>query len=137
MKDLAAAAEALFESTRRAPEMSRRGLVGQSLEVAEEDRLAESIGESIDLLVDDPAELLSIQVVLGVVDRHRDFPPFPLAGVAPQRLHLRTHSEPVGYAVEPRTQRVPLSDRGGLASEQEKRGLERVLHVLGSTQDAS
>src|SRR5258708_3203319 len=110
--------------------MPRGGFVGQALQITEQDRLAEPLGQSIDLLMDDLPELAAIHFVFRLRARHPDTSTLPLGRAPSGRLDLQSYGQAMSDAMEPVTQRLTLADRGRAAGEKQKRGLERILNVM-------
>ena len=109
--------------------------VGPTLEVMEHDRRAVVLGEPVDLRVECRAELAALERVDTASD-------WNLLQAGPH-MAARTIGDdpgpgchPVGDPVEPAPQHLPVADGAGLAGEDQKRGLEGVLSVVGIVQYA-
>ena len=113
-----------------APQMIRRLVARQPLEVAEDDRQAEPIGEPLDLLVQDRAEIVG-SPGLDAPQPARGLFDFAAAGGGGPGLERR----PIRHPVQPGPHRIPAADRTRLAEQQHERGLERVVGRIQVLQD--
>ena len=105
-----------------APQIIRGLVAGHPVEVAEDDRQAEPIGEPLDLLVQDRAEVVGCPG-LGGPQQARGLLDIAAASGGGPGLERGPVSDPV----QPGPQRVPAADRPGLAEQQHEGGLERVI----------
>ena len=115
------------------PTQSGGGLVvGAALEVAEDDRIAVSGRESLDLLVEQLGPLAAFEGVAGVACGKAVGPgPRPFGGVA-----AGPGGHPAGHAVEPAAEPIAPADRAGPAGQDQECGLEGVLGVVGVAERA-
>ena len=120
----------------RPPELPRRLVDGQALEVAEDDRQAEGVGQPRDLAVQRLGLLAGHDRLLrpaGPSARPRTIRAGASHGVALLSLASASEPEPGAPrrperdAVEPVAQQVGVADRAGLPGQDEESGLEGVL----------
>jgi hypothetical protein len=105
----------------------RRLLVGESVEVAEHDRRAVSLGEPIDFLVELGTGIHSCPLVFRSCG-HQSTSPFVSATPASGRFCLA--GDPQCHAMQPAREGLPLLDRACLSGEDQEGGLASVLGVM-------
>jgi hypothetical protein len=111
---------------------SRRGLVlRQPLQVAEQQRGAERLGQPGQFRVDEFAHLAPGAFVPARPSRAADR--FVTGPARAGAQHFQ--GDTAGDAVQPAPDGVPLADGRGLAGEDQERGLEHVLRVLVVPED--
>ena len=115
-----------------AAEPPGRLLVGQALQVAEDDGRAVSSGKAADSSSRIGASRRPRPGASGAAGSSRHARASP-----PGRLDAGPHGDPPGDPVEPRAERVALADRPGLADQDEERRLEGVLRVVRVAQHAA
>ncbi len=130
---LAAFGQPVIEGRRGAVQPARGVLVGQPFQVAEDDRQAMTVGQPVDLVVEDRAHI-EIEPGPGPIGyvhcrglRLVSSPPFP--------IDVPLHRRAIGRAVQPAAQGVARVDRGRFAGQDEERGLEGVFHIVVIAQD--
>ncbi len=114
----------------RAPQIIRGLFAGHPVEIAEDDRLTEPIGEPLDLLVQECGRVVGDPCLGGPQGAGGllDVKAAGGGGPSPDR-------GPVGDPVQPGPQGVPAADRPRLAEQQHEGGLEGVVGRVRVLQD--
>jgi hypothetical protein len=132
-KHLAAALQPAPQRPLGPAQLSGGFILSFALQIAEHQRRPVTFGEPLQLLVEDGAGLAQGQRV-AVVGSHVDVLEFL---VSPGRGGARPQCQVVRNLVKPAAEGGTVADGGGLAGQDEKRGLEDVLGILGLAQDAA
>ncbi len=111
----------------------RRLRMRPRLQVAEDQRPAEPLGQAVDLLVQRGVQGLARSSVAG---RVAQLSGTPLLLATATRLDVRPDRDPVRHAMEPGPDRVATPDRPGLADEDEERRLEGILDIVAVAERA-
>jgi hypothetical protein len=105
-----------------------------ALQAAQDEDHPVFLGQPADLLVEDGLEFAPGQVQGRLTGGHARSLAF--VAVAPAGVAFGAKGGAVSGAVQPTHQGFPLADRGGLPRQDQERGLQGILGVLGVVQDA-
>ena len=117
------------------PRESRRLLVSATLQVAEDQRGAVMLRQSIDLFVDHRLQVFPILVVIDGQPPRGELGMAPLVALPADRRGASARGDSVGDGVDPGTDRVPHPERTRPLRQDEERGLEGILRLVFVSQD--
>ena len=119
-----------LDRSHRTPHPPRRLLAGVSLKVAKHDRHTITLGKPVDLLVEHPLEL-GTSFNLVTVDCRRHFRGTSFVPAPSRSRRARARRRAKGHLVQPGTERIPHPESAGLLHQNQERGLESILRVVG------
>jgi hypothetical protein len=110
-------------------------LIGHLFEAAEHYRLAVALGQPVDLLVEDRAQIVPRSRRRVPRAGQLGGPPFSFAASSAVGFDLKR--DPARHAMEPTAERVVDPECPGLAGQEQEGGLKRILGVIGVSEDAA